>query len=109
MNIPRELDEAAKLDGCSNVGIFLRIMLPLSSPALAVVAVMQAVAVWNGRAFTSAVCSDANCVMCRSIRAQLAAPVATPEPAKAASGQWVRTKVCNGRACWFEDRWVPAP
>lgn len=47
MNIPRELDEAAKLDGCSNVGIFLRIMLPLSSPALAVVAVMQAVAVWN--------------------------------------------------------------
>ena len=69
----------------------------------------QAVAVWNGRAFTSAVCSDANCVMCRSIRAQLAAPVATPEPAKAASGQWVRTKVCNGRACWFEDRWVPAP
>jgi multiple sugar transport system permease protein len=29
------------------VGIFLRIMLPLSSPALAVVAVMQAVAVWN--------------------------------------------------------------
>jgi len=67
-------------------------------------------AVWNGRTFTSAVCSDPNCAMCRSIRAQLsvAVSVAAPEPTKAASGKWVRTKVCNGRACWFEDRWVPA-
>lgn len=32
--IPRELDEAAKIDGCSYYGIFLRIILPLMSPAL---------------------------------------------------------------------------
>lgn len=47
MNIPRELDEAARIDGCSHIGIFIRIILPLSTPALAVVALMQAVAVWN--------------------------------------------------------------
>lgn len=32
--IPRELDEAAKIDGCSYYGIFTRVMLPLISPAL---------------------------------------------------------------------------
>ena len=32
--IPRELDEAAKIDGCSFYGIFVRIMVPLSVPAL---------------------------------------------------------------------------
>lgn len=32
--IPKELDEAAKIDGCSYYGIFLRIILPLMSPAL---------------------------------------------------------------------------
>ena len=47
MGIPRELDEAARIDGCGHVGIFVRIILPLSRPALAVVAIMQAVAVWN--------------------------------------------------------------
>ena len=47
MGIPRELDEAARIDGCGHVGIFWRIILPLSRPALAVVALMQAVAVWN--------------------------------------------------------------
>lgn len=47
MGIPRELDEAARIDGCGHLGIFVRIILPLSRPALAVVALMQAVAVWN--------------------------------------------------------------
>ena len=47
MGIPRELDEAARIDGCGHVGIFVRIILPLSRPALAVVAIMQAVTVWN--------------------------------------------------------------
>ena len=37
MTIPRELDDAARLDGCGHVGILLRILLPLSLPALLVV------------------------------------------------------------------------
>jgi raffinose/stachyose/melibiose transport system permease protein len=45
--IPRELDEAAAIDGCSAVGYFWRILLPLMRPALAAVAVLTMVASWN--------------------------------------------------------------
>jgi multiple sugar transport system permease protein len=47
MTIPDELSEAARIDGCSDVGIFLRIILPLARPALAVVALFTFMAVWN--------------------------------------------------------------
>lgn len=47
LTIPRELDEAASIDGCSHWGIFTRVILPLSKPALAVVALFQFIAVWN--------------------------------------------------------------
>lgn len=47
MGIPRELDEAARIDGCSHWGIFWRIILPLSRPALAVVALFHFMYVWN--------------------------------------------------------------
>ncbi len=45
--IPRELDEAAAIDGCSPVGFFWRILLPLMRPALAAVTVLTMVASWN--------------------------------------------------------------
>lgn len=47
MSIPRELDEAARLDGCGHLRIFLHIILPLSKPALAVVALFYFTYVWN--------------------------------------------------------------
>lgn len=47
MTIPRELDEAARIDGCSHWTIFWRIILPLSRPALAVVALFHFIYVWN--------------------------------------------------------------
>jgi multiple sugar transport system permease protein len=47
MTIPRELDEAARIDGCSHWGIFWRIILPLSRPALTVVALFHFIGVWN--------------------------------------------------------------
>lgn len=47
MGIPKELEESAKLDGCSTWGCFWRIILPLSKPALAVVALFHILAVWN--------------------------------------------------------------
>ena len=34
--IPRELDDAARIDGCSVIGLFVRILLPLSKPALGI-------------------------------------------------------------------------
>ena len=45
--IPSALYEAAKLDGCSPIGIFWRIVLPLSKPALASIGLFIAVAMWN--------------------------------------------------------------
>jgi len=47
MTIPSELDEAATIDGCSHWGIFWRIIVPLSRPALAVVALFHFIYVWN--------------------------------------------------------------
>jgi multiple sugar transport system permease protein/raffinose/stachyose/melibiose transport system permease protein len=44
---PKELEEAAVLDGSSAFGVFWRIMLPLARPGLAAVAVIQALSVWN--------------------------------------------------------------
>ena len=46
-SIPDSLEEAAKIDGCSHLGIFFRIMLPLSMPAIATVCVYTAVGYWN--------------------------------------------------------------
>lgn len=46
-SIPRELCDAAKLDGCSELGIFWYIVVPLSRPALATVALFQFIAAWN--------------------------------------------------------------
>ena len=47
LTIPVELDEAARLDGCSHWTIFWKVILPLSKPALAVVALFHFIYVWN--------------------------------------------------------------
>ena len=47
MSIPTELDEAAYMDGCTKLGIYWRIILPLSKPALATVVVFSFIAHWN--------------------------------------------------------------
>ena len=47
VTIPDELSEAARIDGCGEVGIFLRIVLPLARPALVVVALFAFMGVWN--------------------------------------------------------------
>lgn len=45
--VPRELEEAAMLDGCSRFEIFAKIILPLSLPAIAVTALFSFLAAWN--------------------------------------------------------------
>ena len=47
MTIPRDLEDAAKIDGCSFFGIYWRIMLPLIKPALAAVVIMTFMGSWN--------------------------------------------------------------
>jgi raffinose/stachyose/melibiose transport system permease protein len=46
-DIPKELDEAARIDGASNFGIYRRIIMPLSLPALAALFILDFVATWN--------------------------------------------------------------
>ncbi|MGG1639034.1 carbohydrate ABC transporter permease [Paenibacillus sp. NRS-1760] len=45
--IPRELEEAAEVDGCSHLSLFLRIIIPISGPIIAVMALFYGVAHWN--------------------------------------------------------------
>ncbi|MEM8680324.1 MAG: carbohydrate ABC transporter permease, partial [Planctomycetota bacterium] len=47
LTLPDELSEAARLDGLSDWGIFWKIVLPLSKPALIAVGLFQLIAVWN--------------------------------------------------------------
>jgi multiple sugar transport system permease protein len=47
LGIPRELEEAAELDGCSRLGIFRNVVVPLSRPALAALAIFAFVGSWN--------------------------------------------------------------
>jgi multiple sugar transport system permease protein len=48
LSVPRELEEAAKIDGAGYVTTFLRIMLPLAGPALAAVSILSFQGAWNG-------------------------------------------------------------
>ena len=45
--LPRDLDEAARIDGCGHVRIFLQVILPLSMPALATTAIFTFIWTWN--------------------------------------------------------------
>lgn len=45
--IPRELDDAAKIDGCSSYGVFRHVILPLSRPALVTTAIFSFIWTWN--------------------------------------------------------------
>lgn len=47
ISIPNELIDAAKMDGCSEFSIYWKIMLPLSRPALAVVAILTFMMLWD--------------------------------------------------------------
>jgi raffinose/stachyose/melibiose transport system permease protein len=46
-SIPAELEDAARIDGCSAFGFFWRVLLPLARPALATVSVLAIVTTWN--------------------------------------------------------------
>lgn len=46
-SLPKEIEEAAIIDGCSRVGVFLRIIVPLSSPALVTTALFTFLWTWD--------------------------------------------------------------
>jgi len=59
-SIPRELEDAAAIDGCGRFGFFWRILLPLSRPALSTVAVLAVVTSWNAFLLPLIVLTGAN-------------------------------------------------
>lgn len=46
-DLPKEIEEAALIDGCSRFGIYWRIALPLAKPALATIVIMNSLSIWN--------------------------------------------------------------
>ena len=46
-SVPRELEDAARIDGCNDVRVFFQVILPLSKPMLAAVSLFIAVGFWN--------------------------------------------------------------
>jgi multiple sugar transport system permease protein len=46
-SIPREIEEAAEVDGCGRMGALLRVILPLSRPALVTAVIFAFIAAWN--------------------------------------------------------------
>ncbi|MFZ4452828.1 carbohydrate ABC transporter permease [Salibacterium aidingense] len=47
VGLPKELMESARMDGCSEYGIFFRIMAPLMGPSFAAMAILQGLTSWN--------------------------------------------------------------
>ncbi|MFB9623959.1 carbohydrate ABC transporter permease [Nonomuraea helvata] len=45
--LPQALEEAARIDGCNEMGVFFKIVLPLSKPIIATFALFYAVSIWN--------------------------------------------------------------
>lgn len=45
--VPREIDDAALVDGCSHIGVLWRVMLPILRPGLVTAALFSAIFVWN--------------------------------------------------------------
>jgi raffinose/stachyose/melibiose transport system permease protein len=56
--LPKEMEEAATIDGCGYWGIFIRIMFPLSMPALSTVAIIGFLRYWNEFAFALVFIND---------------------------------------------------
>lgn len=59
-SIPKELEEAAMLDGCSRLGFFWRMVIPLAMPGVATVGILTFVGSWNGYMLPLFVLSDSS-------------------------------------------------
>ena len=69
--IPIELDDAARVDGASSVEVYRRVYLPLTTPALAVVATYALVLVWNDYLYQFALLSSERHMTAAVMQAQL--------------------------------------
>lgn len=56
--MPKELEQAAWVDGCSRVGTFFKIMLPLSSPGILTASILAFIFSWNNFIFALVLCTN---------------------------------------------------
>ena len=59
-NIPKEYEEAARMDGANTMGVFFKVIMPLSKPILATVAVFCFIGVWNDYLWPSMILPSAD-------------------------------------------------
>ena len=59
-NIPKEYEEAARIDGATTLGVFFKVIMPLSKPILATVAVFCFIGVWNDYLWPSMILPSAD-------------------------------------------------
>ena len=59
-NIPKEYEEAARMDGANTLGVFFKVIMPLSKPILATVAVFCFIGVWNDYLWPSMILPSAD-------------------------------------------------
>ncbi len=57
-SMPRELEQAAWVDGCSKIGTFARIILPLSAPGVLTASLLAFIFSWNNFIFALVLCSN---------------------------------------------------
>jgi len=57
-NIPEELERAARIDGCTRLGAFIRVILPLSTPGIVATAIYSFIGAWNEYIFASTLTSE---------------------------------------------------
>lgn len=63
--IPREIEESAEIDGCGKIQMFFSMILPLSKPGMATLAIYNGVNMWNEFSFVNTLTQSARIVPCR--------------------------------------------
>jgi multiple sugar transport system permease protein len=80
MSLPKELEEAAKLDGCSHFMIYLRIMTPLVKPGLTALAIITLRLAWNDLMWPMVVNTSAKKMTLSAVLANLTGQYSTTYP-----------------------------
>jgi putative aldouronate transport system permease protein len=76
--LPEVLEEAARIDGCNEIGVFRRIVLPLSKPIIATFSLFYAVGIWNDYMSPLLYINDTHKWTLQVLVRQLTAPNADP-------------------------------
>ncbi len=80
MGLPKELEEAAKLDGCNQFTIYLRIMTPLVKPGLTALAIITLRLAWNDLMWPMVVNKSTNKMTLSAVLANLTGQYSTTYP-----------------------------